>query len=354
MIQPEVVDTKTCGRIIVYKQGPQNSRVVILTVHDLGCNQNEMIDFVSQDCMEQLAAKCSWVHVLIPGQGDGDRDLPPNYNFPTMQQLGEAMGEVCDAMGLKQVVLFGEGAGANILARLAMVREDLVLGAVLIHCTGTAAGFAETIRDKLIGWKLNSIGMNPAAESYMLLHRFGSIGDATDEMEMRHALDRFRHSLREAINPRNLNKFIMSFMARTKIIEKVDLLRCPVLLITGSLGSHKHCVQRFYNALLQSARTDPDRLKHIELVQLDDVANVLRGAPDKVSDCLQYFIQGLGLASGIVNRRMSSTVRPFLRGRSLSMEEYDQPKGVSSCVFDKNRKYSTTVPEGDELEEYRA
>ncbi|OON21060.1 Ndr family protein, partial [Opisthorchis viverrini] len=253
-----------------------------------------MIDFVSQDCMEQLAAKCSWVHVLIPGQGDGDRDLPPNYNFPTMQQLGEAMGEVCDAMGLKQVVLFGEGAGANILARLAMLREDLVLGAVLIHCTGTAAGFAETIRDKLIGWKLNSIGMNPAAESYMLLHRFGSIGDATDEMEMRHALDRFRHSLREAINPRNLNKFIMSFMAnqRASSVSLAGLLQlCCVFISTSSLTYQDNRESR----LAESARTDPDRLKHIELVQLDDVGNVLRGAPDKVSDCLQYFIQGLGL-----------------------------------------------------------
>ncbi|VDP82914.1 unnamed protein product [Schistosoma mattheei] len=39
---------------------------------------------------------------------------------------------------------------------------------------------------------------------------------------------------------------------------------------------------------------------------------------------------------------MSSTI-PVARNRSLSMEEYDQPKGASNCIFHKNRKYSTTT-----------
>ncbi|KAF6771619.1 hypothetical protein AHF37_09603 [Paragonimus kellicotti] len=158
-----------------------------------------MINFVSQECMEQLLNRCTWVHVLIPGQDDGEQTLPADYNFPTMQQLGEAMGEICDALGfaaclsaqlhtsdsLQHVVVFGEGAGANILARMAMVREDLVLGAVLIHCTGTTAGFAENLRDRLIGWKLNNVGMNPAAESYLLVHRFGSVSTSQSVCVMR-------------------------------------------------------------------------------------------------------------------------------------------------------------------------
>ncbi|VDQ02634.1 unnamed protein product [Trichobilharzia regenti] len=52
---------------------------------------------------------------------------------------------------------------------------------------------------------------------------------------------------------------------------------------------------------------------------------------------------------GLVNRRMSSTI-PVARNRSLSMEEYDQPKGATYCTFNKNRKYSTTTTNkiGDE------
>ncbi|KAF5404716.1 Family S33 non-peptidase ue (S33 family) [Paragonimus heterotremus] len=364
MTTTEVVDTKECGKITVHIQvsclltivinhnlfskGPRNLKDVILTVHDLGCNHNEMINFVSQECMEQLLNRCTWVHVLIPGQDDGEQTLPADYNFPTMQQLGEAMGEICDALGLQHVVVFGEGAGANILARMAMAREDLVLGAVLIHCTGTTAGFAENLRDRLIGWKLNNVGMNPAAESYLLVHRFGSFSESCNEVELTHILTNYRKSLRDLINPRNLNKYIMSFMARTKIIEKVDQLKCPILLITGALASHNHTVHRFYNALLQSARSQPERIKNIELVEMDEVANVLRGRPEKVAECLQFFIQGLGLASGVVSRRMSTTLPTPFRARSMSMEEYDQPKGVSTCIYDKHRKYSTAFAEGDE------
>ena len=30
---------------------------------------------------------------------------------------------------------------------------------------------------QVLGWKLNHIGMNPTAEAYLVLHRFGSVGD---------------------------------------------------------------------------------------------------------------------------------------------------------------------------------
>ncbi|CAH8551812.1 unnamed protein product [Heterobilharzia americana] len=344
----EVVNTEQCGKLNVFIQGPRNSNVAFLTVHDLGCNHNEMVNFLAHESMEPLANRCTWIHVDVPGQGDGEADLPSDYTFPTVQQLAEGMNEVCDALRLQHIVIFGEGAGANILIRLAMLRQDLILGAVLIHCTGTSAGLSESLRDRLIGWKLNTVGMNPAAESYLLMHRFGSVADAEDEIELKEVLKKFRQSLRNAINPRNLNKFIMSFMSRTKILENVDQIRCPVLLFTGTLASHNHTVFRLHNALLSAVRNDPDLQGKVELIQVENVANVLSEQPEKVADSLQYFIQGLGLAGGLVNRRMSSTI-PVARNRSLSMEEYDQPKGATFCTFNKNRKYSTTANKmGDE------
>lgn len=349
MCDTEVIETKLCGKIKVFLQGPRNLKVALFTIHDLGCNHNEMINFVGHDHMEQLRTRCSWVHVCIPGQGDSEEDLPADYVFPTMQQLAEAMGEVCDALGLAHVVVFGEGAGANILARLAMIREDLVLGAILIHCTGTAAGVAETLKDKIIGWKLNTVGMNATTESYLLLHRFGTTTLPKSEMELKRCLESFRQSLRQSINPRNLNKFIVSFMSRTKIIEKVEQLKCPVLFLTGALASHNHTIHRLYDALLNFSKGDMARRKHIDLIEMEGVANVLRSRPDRVAECLQNFIQGLGLGSTLINRRLSCIMQTPVRGRSLSMEEYDQPKGVSACVFDKHRKYSTALVEGDDL-----
>ncbi|VDP97802.1 unnamed protein product [Trichobilharzia regenti] len=99
--------------------------------------------------------------------------------------------------------------------------------------------------------------------------------DAEDEIELREVLKKFRQSLRNAINPRNLNKFIMSFMSRTKILENVDQIRCPVLLLTGTLASHNHTVFRLHNALLTAVRNDPDLQGKVELIQVENVANVL-------------------------------------------------------------------------------
>uniref|UniRef100_A0A3Q0KUE1 Family S33 non-peptidase homologue (S33 family) n=1 Tax=Schistosoma mansoni TaxID=6183 RepID=A0A3Q0KUE1_SCHMA len=341
-VEHQVVNTESCGKINVFIQGPRNTKVAFLTVHDLGCNHNEIVNFLAHESMEPLVNRCTWVHVDVPGQGDGESDLPADYTFPSVQQLAEGMSEVCNALRLQYVVVFGEGAGANILVRLVMLRYDIVLGAVLIHCTGTTAGLSENLRDRLIGWKLNTVGMNPAAESYLLMHRFGSAADSEDEVEVREVLIKFRQSLRTAINPRNLNKFIMSFMSRTKILEHVDQIRCPVLFLTGALASHNHTVFRLYNAVLSAVRNDPNLQGKVELIQLDNVANVLSEQPEKVAESLQFFIQGLGLAGGLVSRRMSSTI-PVARNRSLSMEEYDQPKGASNCIFHKNRKYSTTT-----------
>ncbi|CAH8487123.1 unnamed protein product [Dicrocoelium dendriticum] len=112
---------------------------------------------------------------LLPGQGRGESDLP--HNFPTMQHLAEAMHEICDTLGFKHVVVFGDGVGANVLARFAVARKDLVLGAVLINCTGTAASVTESLREKVIVRKLHSSGMNPTAEAQLVLHRFGAVSN---------------------------------------------------------------------------------------------------------------------------------------------------------------------------------
>ncbi|KAM3175996.1 hypothetical protein ACTXT7_007389 [Hymenolepis weldensis] len=56
---------------------------------------------------------------------------------------------------------------------LTMLHDEMVMGAVLVHCTGQTASFADSLRDKLVNWKLKTTGMNPATESFLILHRFG-------------------------------------------------------------------------------------------------------------------------------------------------------------------------------------
>jgi hypothetical protein len=46
---------------------------------------------------------------------------------------------------------------------------------VLVHPTGTTAGFMEMMKDKLNNWKLIHKGMNADAEAYLIWHRFGRV-----------------------------------------------------------------------------------------------------------------------------------------------------------------------------------
>ena len=66
-----------------------------------------------------------------------------------MQQLGEELLQVLEVLRIKMVIGLGEGAGANILARLALSYPDRVLGLILVHCTSTKAGIMEYFNDKV-------------------------------------------------------------------------------------------------------------------------------------------------------------------------------------------------------------
>lgn len=302
------------------KKGPRSfSEVVVLTVHDLGCDHTMYVDFVERPSMKQIRDRTVWLHVIIPGQGKDAPDLPSDYQFPTMQQIGEDLIHVLDQLKIKEVVCFGEGAGANILARFAMAHIERVLGVVLLHCTGTTAGFLEAVKDKVIGWKLDHAGMNPTAEAYLVLHRFGIFGKAEDQQELKNAIENYQELLRTKTNPKNLKKFVETFLRRTNIAEssKISKLKCPVLLMTGQKSVFTNTTHTLHQSIVKTCQ---DKAK-VEFIEVAGTANLLEGRPEKVAECLQYFMQGLGLVSSVP---MHHVTRPP-RLRSLSMEEYDKP-----------------------------
>ncbi|KAL3308410.1 hypothetical protein Ciccas_013059 [Cichlidogyrus casuarinus] len=193
-----------------------------------------------------------------------------------------------------------------------MSHDDLVLGAVLIHCTGASAGFMESIKDKLASYKLNTQGMNPKTESYLLCHRFGTVSYC-------------------------LRKWCQLLIPSSKRYPSAPHLafRCPILLMTGSLACHLQTVTVLYNGLKSQL------LEKAELVVLDDIANPIRERPEKVSETLLYFLQGLGLGSGLITRRMSNVrAAQAMYARKLSMEESDKPLGAENLTFSPDRKYS--------------
>uniref|UniRef100_A0A0B7BHM3 AB hydrolase-1 domain-containing protein n=1 Tax=Arion vulgaris TaxID=1028688 RepID=A0A0B7BHM3_9EUPU len=331
-LEQREISAPRVGRFKVYIQGDvKHSQFVILTVHDLGCNHSMWTNFLAGPSMEEINRRGAFIHVDIPGQEEEAPDLPADYMFPTMQSLGEDLVCVLDQLDVKQVIGLGEGAGANITARFAMAQPERVLGCVLIHCTGTTAGVMESLKDKVMNWKLEQIGMNPSTEAYLCLHRFGSFEKAENKEQLQHVIENFQHLLRSKINPRNLKRFVQAFMKRSNIADQVSKLKCRVLMVTGSKASFNHTVHNLFARM----RERLDKME-CDILEVDGVANVLEEKPERFAESLLYFLQGLGFVGGVpmprVQRSASidSTGTPPGRTRSMSMEEADLPRGIYS------------------------
>ncbi|XP_037088943.1 uncharacterized protein ZK1073.1-like isoform X4 [Pollicipes pollicipes] len=220
MYTKHVIDTKSCGPLTVYVQGDvslQDRKAVFLTVHDLGCNHTSFHDFVEHPVMKDIKERSIFIHVDLPGQEDDAPDLPDDFRYPTMQQLGEELVQVLDTLQVKMVIGLAEGAGANILTRFGLAYPDRVLGLLLVHCTSTKAGIMEYFNDKFMNWKLSSIGHHPSAEQYLVFHRFGSTleeqldGDM-DPSTREKLIKDFQQRLKSKINAKNLQRFVQCFL----------------------------------------------------------------------------------------------------------------------------------------------
>ncbi|XP_023210052.1 uncharacterized protein ZK1073.1-like isoform X1 [Centruroides sculpturatus] len=334
------VETTKCGKVKIHVQGDLENlekKAVFLTVHDIGSNHSSFKDFVDHPCMLEIKQRSVFVHVDIPGQEDNAGDFPNDVPFPTIQILGEDLVSVLDYLKIKLVVGFGEGAGANVLVRFAIAHPSRVLGLVLIHCVATGVGIMEYFKDKIMNWKLTNVGMNPSAEQYLVLHKFGAQLESVENKEA--LIQDYTEKLKNKINPRNLRRYVESYMNRKDITSFIEtnLKNMDVLLISGGRAAHLQAVENLYGRM--------DKQK-TAFLKLDSVGDVFAQAPEKLAQSLLLFVKGLGFLTsvtlpGVERQRTFSGGDPKALGavgrrRTLSMEEYDMPRP---------RRLSLTIPQ---------
>jgi len=330
-VTKHVVKTDKCGNVNVFVQGEPSKaadKACFLTIHDMGSNYQNMVDFVNHPVMKETKDRSIFIHVGIPGQEDNAQDLPNEFTFPKMQQIADDLGTILDQLNIKLIIGIGEGAGANILARFGMRYPERCMGLVLLHCTSTTAGVMEHFKDKILNWKLTNVGMNPTAEQYLIFHKFGHvITQQLDTAENKERLIKeYQDRLHSKINPKNLKKYVESFLKRTDINSKLESqLKVETLLVTGSKASHIHTVHSMHQSCNKTKTS---------LIKFDDVGDVLTECPEKFAQSLQMFCKGLGLLTSLelTNNRgrtisgssMDEEGRPR-RQRTMSMEEHDTP-----------------------------
>lgn len=289
--EAEYVKTRY-GNIFVTIQG-HREKPAFITFPDIGLNsQIQYHGFFNFVDMEPLMDSFCVYHINALGQEANCPTLPSNYSFPTCEQLAETVLDVVNHYKLKNVICFGVGCGANILARFALMHPDLVSACVFINCVSTKCGWIEWGYQKWNRWYLGSGQYTEFTQNYLLWHHFGY-----NTLEKNHDLVETYKRIFPKVNAINLGLLVNSYISRSDLgIERNDPdgspnvhkfnFKCSVLNITGDNSPHEDDVVE------TNGRLDPTKSAFVKFADCGGL--VLEEQPAKVAEALRHFLQGLG------------------------------------------------------------
>ncbi|XP_052840277.1 protein NDRG3 isoform X4 [Drosophila gunungcola] len=284
------------GDVHVAIQG-DTAKPAIVTYHDLGLNYaTSFAGFFNFPVMRGLLENFCVYHVTAPGQEEGAPTLPEDYVYPTMDDLAAQLLFVLSHFGLKSVIGFGVGAGANILARFAHAHPDKVGALCLINCVSTQSGWIEWGYQSFNARFLRTKGMTQGVIDYLMWHHFGR-----NPEERNHDLvQMYKQHFERGVNPTNLAMLINAYIHRNDLHlartppgtpgteTAATTLKMPVINITGSLSPHVDDTVTF------NGRLDPT---NSSWMKISDCALVLEEQPAKLAEAFRLFLQGEGYAT---------------------------------------------------------
>ncbi|EDW02152.1 protein NDRG3 isoform X6 [Drosophila grimshawi] len=309
------------GDIHVAIQG-DTSKPAIVTYHDLGLNYaTSFAGFFNFPVMRGLLENFCVYHVTAPGQEEGAPTLPEDYVYPTMDDLAAQLLFVLSHFGLKSVIGFGVGAGANILARFAHGHPDKVGALCLINCVSTQSGWIEWGYQSFNARFLRTKGMTQGVIDYLMWHHFGR-----NPEERNHDLvQMYKQHFERGVNPTNLAMLINAYIHRNDLHlartppgtpgaeTAATTLKMPVINITGSLSPHVDDTVTF------NGRLDPT---NSSWMKISDCAMVLEEQPAKLAEAFRLFLQGEGYAVGSLQKL----------ARKMSMASRSSSTQIELCV----------------------
>lgn len=274
-----VITLENCGPVSVYLQGDLEKHrdgVVFLTLHDVGSSYLSMVDFINNEDMEEIRRRCMFMHVVIPGQEPGAPALPDNYSFPSMQDLGLNLVTILDLLRIQQVVLLGDGAGANILLRFAICHPTRSHGLVAMNCTAEAA----------------------AGKRLQILK------------------DKIKKSETKSLHKKNVEEYAEAFKKRDELITQLNKLKVDLLLLTGEKSGFVSDTETIHKELKPGL---------CSMIKIEGVSNVATEAADKAADSIILFCQGQSLLPTAQRKMSRQNSQSSDSGRKKSMTEYDIP-----------------------------
>jgi len=286
-LKHHVVNLENCGPVSVFLQGDlekQRDSAAFLTVHDVGSSYTNWVDWVMDASMEEVRKRSLFIHVALPGQEPGAAELPQDFIFPKMQELGMTLVTVLDHLRISRVVGLGDGAGANIITRFGMCHPARVHGIVTINNTASA-----------------------------------SLGRFMDSLKEK--IKAFRSYEKKYLNEKNVAKFAEAYKKRTDILLEMNKkINFDVLLIAGTQSKYVGDTEAIHKQM-------PPGL--CSMIKVEEVSEPLLETPAKTAEAVLLFCQGLCLLPAVQQIKGSS--RQARSGfaddskTAMSMRDYDRP-----------------------------
>lgn len=286
---PDIVEkvATAYGNVKVSIYGDRK-RHPIVTFHDLGLDsENNFQNFFQFGSVADFTEKFCVYNINAPGQEMDAGPLPENYVYPTMDGLAKIVETCVEHFEIKDFIGFGVGVGANVMLRYALQNDSKIVALVLVNLVPTTAGWIEWGYQKVNMSYLRNYGMTSFTVDYLLWHHFGKHLEQYNQDIVRQYRAYFQH----LPNPGNLAAFIECYVNRTALFFSRDgtagpTLKIPVLQIVGS-GS------AFVNDTVDAnAQFDPSKSDWIKVS--DSCGLVLDDKPEKVTEAMLLFLQGLG------------------------------------------------------------
>jgi len=298
-LRHQIITLEDCGPVSVFVQGDERKLkdgVVFLTVHDVGATYQNWVTFLKDESMADIRARAVFLHVVIPGQEPGAKDLPKEFSFPTMHQIGIGLVTILDQLRVASVVGLGDGAGANIVTRFAMMHPTRVHGIVTVN--------------------------NTAGES---------LGRFTDRLKAR--LSALKKDQKDGLNERNVASFAEAYKRRKEFMTELNnRIKCDVLLITGMKSKYVGDTEAIHREMKPGL---------CSIIKVEDVSEPLVESMEKVAEAVLLFCQGMGLLPTL-QRRMSTLSRQDSR-RNTAKDENRKSSTMEALDIPQPRRIIETI-----------
>ncbi|XP_062403254.1 protein NDRG4 isoform X1 [Sardina pilchardus] len=319
---------------VVIRGAPKGNKPAILTYHDVGLNHKLCFNsFFQNEDMQEITKHFVVCHVDAPGQQIGASQFPQGYQYPTMDQLAGMLPTVLQHFGFKSIVGIGVGAGAYILAKLALIFPDLVEGLVLLNIDPNGKGWIDWATTKLSG-------LTSALPETVLPHLFSQ----EELMNNTELVQNYRQQI-NMVNQFNLQLFWNMYngrrdleMNRIGTVLNAKTLKCPVMLVVGDNAPAEEGVVEC------NSKLDPTKTTFLKMSDSGGLPQLTQ--PGKLSEAFKYFLQGMGYIAYVKDRRLSGGSVPtasmtrLARSRTASL--------TSGSSLDGSRSRACTQSDSSE------